>query len=454
PANIQISIFDNNKVDFNLSYGANIRARGKIEADSAGDYRLHNLGLGFSTALRNKTSPGIRVYGSLRQLSLDEWFDYYHARIETQGADAADLLELMDSVDIEVQSTFLFGNHLTSSYLNMKRKDAGFNAYIESSMLKGRFDIPLQHSPVEPIVANLEYLRLQSSKSDSESTGLIPQDMFSLRLRSKVLTYDDMVFTDLQLESRLQDDEFTIDKLAFRNNKVLLSSSATWQYTVATKQHRSAANISITGQEFGQTMTALGLGDAMQNGEISLDGQVRWSGELLNLDWESLVGDGRLEIIDGVLKNVDPGSGRIVGLMSLSALPRRFSLDFKDVLLEGLDFDKITGSYKIEGENLYTTDTSMQGSSAKISVTGRTGLLTRDYDQKLIIVPRLRHSLPVVGAIAAGTTVGLGLLLLQNLFKDAIDKSVQVEYLVTGTWENPQLELVKKVVIERPKNEK
>jgi uncharacterized protein YhdP len=201
-------------------------------------------------------------------------------------------------------------------------------------------------------------------------------------------------------------------------------------------------------------MTALGLGDAMQNGEIKLDGQVRWSGELLNLDWDSLVGDGRLEIIDGVLKNVDPGSGRIVGLLSLSALPRRFSLDFKDVLLEGLDFDKITGSYKIEGENLYTTDTLMEGSSAKISVTGRTGLLTRDYDQKLIIIPRIRHSLPVVGAIAAGTTVGLGLLLLQNLFKDAIDKSVQAEYLVTGTWENPQLDLVKKVVIKIPKTEK
>jgi uncharacterized protein YhdP len=96
----------------------------------------------------------------------------------------------------------------------------------------------------------------------------------------------------------------------------------------------------------------------------------------------------------------------------------------------------------------------MEGSSAKISVTGRTGLLTRDYDQKLIIIPRIRHSLPVVGAIAAGTTVGLGLLLLQNLFKDAIDKSVQAEYRVTGSWDNPQLDLVKKAVIKKPKIEK
>jgi uncharacterized protein YhdP len=67
----------------------------------------------------------------------------------------------------------------------------------------------------------------------------------------------------------------------------------------------------------------------------------------------------------------------------------------------------------------------------------------------LIIVPKIRHTLPVVGALAAGTTVGWGLLLLQNLFKDAIDKSIEVEYRVTGTWDDPQLDLVEKVIVKR-----
>jgi len=454
PANIQISIFNNNQVDFNLSYGTGIKAQGKIEADKQGDYQLYNLGLGFSTPLRNKPGAGIKVYGSLSQLSLDDWFEYYHSRIVTEGANAVDLLESMESIDLEVRSAFLYSNKLVNSYLNVKRKGDSFSANIESSMIKGKLDIPLKNSPTMPIVADLDFFRLWSSESESESSGLTPQDMFNLQLRSKVFSYDDMVFTDLQLDSRLENDELTIDNLVVRNNKVLLSSTATWQYTAATNQHRSAVNISITGEEFGQTLTSLGLGEALLDGEINLEGQASWSGELLALDWETLVGDARLEIENGVLKNVDPGSGRIVGLMSLSALPRRFSLDFKDVLLEGLDFDKIAGSYKIEGENLYTTDTRMEGSSAKIFVTGRTGLLSRDYDQKLIIIPRIRHSLPVVGAIAAGTAVGLGFLLLQNLFKDVIDKSVQAEYLVTGSWDNPQLELVKKVVNPRPKVEK
>ena len=67
----------------------------------------------------------------------------------------------------------------------------------------------------------------------------------------------------------------------------------------------------------------------------------------------------------------------------------------------------------------------------------------------MLVIPKFRQTLPVIGGLAAGGAVGWGLLLIQNLFKDAIDKSVQVEYKVTGPWGDPQLELIKKVVIKR-----
>jgi uncharacterized protein (TIGR02099 family) len=451
---VQVAIYDNNQVDFNLSYGVGVMAQGAIAANDQGVSHLQNLGLGFSTALRPMTSPGINIYGSLRQLPLDEWFEYYRSRIVSKGAKASDLVELMDSINLEVQSTSLFGNKLVNSYLNMKRHDNGFSADVESSMLKGKFEIPLQHSPTDPIVAKLDYLRLQSSQTESESTGLYPEDLFNLQLTSKILSYDEMVFSDLRFDARLEGDELTIDKLAFRNNQVQLESTASWQYTPDTEQHHSAANISIVGAEFGQSMASLGLGDSMQDGNILLDGQVRWSGELLKLDWESLVGDATLQVTNGFLRNVDPGSGRIVGLLSLSALPRRLSLDFNDVLLEGLNFDKIVGTYNIEGEDIYTSNTRMESPSAKIDISGRVGLLARDYDQKMVITPRIRHSLPLIGGLAVSAGVGWGLLLLQNLFKDVIDKSVQAEYRITGTWTEPQVDLVKKVVLEKVKIDK
>ena len=41
--------------------------------------------------------------------------------------------------------------------------------------------------------------------------------------------------------------------------------------------------------------------------------------------------------------------------------------------------------------------------------------------------------------------MGWSLLLLQNLFKKAIDDAVEIEYQVTGSWDDPQIELIRAV---------
>jgi uncharacterized protein YhdP len=87
----------------------------------------------------------------------------------------------------------------------------------------------------------------------------------------------------------------------------------------------------------------------------------------------------------------------------------------------------------------------MEGPAAKIRISGRTDIAERSYDQTIKVTPKIRETLPVIGAVSAGSTVGWGLLLLQNLFKKAIDDAVEVEYRVTGSWDDPDIELIKAV---------
>ena len=94
---------------------------------------------------------------------------------------------------------------------------------------------------------------------------------------------------------------------------------------------------------------------------------------------------------------------------------------------------------------LYTRNTRREGPAAKIKMSGKTGIIARDYDQHIRVTPKIRQTLPLVGAVAAGTTVGWGLLLLQNLFKKAIDDAVEVEYSITGSWDDPTIELIRAV---------
>ncbi len=111
----------------------------------------------------------------------------------------------------------------------------------------------------------------------------------------------------------------------------------------------------------------------------------------------------------------------------------------------GMEFDEISGKYRIEGGVLHTRDTRMYGPAAKIKISGKTGIVDRDYDQRIRVIPNIRHTLPILGVVAVGTTVGWGLLLLQNVFKKAIDDAVEIEYRVSGSWDDPQVELIKAV---------
>ena len=104
----------------------------------------------------------------------------------------------------------------------------------------------------------------------------------------------------------------------------------------------------------------------MHNGEADIEGRAGWSGELLRINWDSLIGEARFKVLDGVLKNVDPGKGRLVGLFNISLLPRRLLLDFSDVIGEGMQVEKLTGNFTIDQGNLYTADTYLNGPYASI----------------------------------------------------------------------------------------
>ena len=54
---------------------------------------------------------------------------------------------------------------------------------------------------------------------------------------------------------------------------------------------------------------------------------------------------------DGQFLEIEPGIGKLVSLMSLQMLPRRISLDFRDVFSKGFQFDRIASNLASGGWN-------------------------------------------------------------------------------------------------------
>jgi uncharacterized protein YhdP len=132
----------------------------------------------------------------------------------------------------------------------------------------------------------------------------------------------------------------------------------------------------------------------------------------------------------------------LLGLLSVQALPKRFALDFRDVFDAGFSFDEATGTFAMENGTATTDNVLLRSSAASISVSGRTDLVAREYDQLMTIRPGVGNTLPIIGALAAGPGGAAAGLALQGLLQDSLAEATQVRYSITGSWEDPKIETV------------
>ena len=144
-------------------------------------------------------------------------------------------------------------------------------------------------------------------------------------------------------------------------------------------------------------------------------------------------------------------TGRLIGLLNLNVLPRRMTLDFSDVFGSGFTFDSITGDFSFDKGDAYTSNLSIISPAAQIALLGRVGLVAQDYDQQALVIPSVSENVPLLSALLGPIGIGIGVAYFVNqktqlikFLPNTIEKLLQKEYHITGSWENPNVELVKK----------
>jgi len=426
------------EIRFLSRIGADIVGRGTLNSRDAEEYRLDALEIAFSRSLESKPRTGVHLAGRIAELSVDEWLTFL-------GNLGADQPSLLSSVELGIDRAMVFGRQVDLLFLELQQSDKRFVGTIDASVMRGDFDIPVKSFARNPALVNLDFLHIEKLEQEADSSAILPSRLPAFRLAANSVRFDDMSFSDLWVEASPTGDLLEISDFRLRRDALQISSSGQWGYDKKTRQHLTQIKARLEGPQLGEAMAGLGFGNSMSGGTIEFSGDFSWPAPVFQFSLDGLTGDASMKITDGVLNNVDPGTGRFVGLLSLTALPRRLSLDFSDVLIDGMEFDEITGSYRIADGILHTRNTNMDGAAARIKISGKTGIIARDYDQVIRVTPKIRQTLPLLGVVAASSTVGWGLLLLQNLFKTVIDGAVEVEYHVTGSWDDPKVELIKAV---------
>jgi len=177
----------------------------------------------------------------------------------------------------------------------------------------------------------------------------------------------------------------------------------------------------------------------VRRGSASLAGTLSWNGSPFTLDYPSLNGSLKLDAAGGQFAKLEPGVGRLLGILSLQSLPRRITLDFRDIFSDGFAFDSITGQFAVARGVMETKDLQIQGPSAKVFMGGSVNLGAETQNLKVRVQPAVGETL-AVGAMIANPVAGAVAWVAQKILRDPLDQAFAFEYAVTGSWADPKVD--------------
>ena len=255
------------------------------------------------------------------------------------------------------------------------------------------------------------------------------------------ITVDQLSFKDRTLgtvriaaENR---DGYWDTKVDAKNDDGTLEATGRWRPSPT--QPDARIEFKLTTKSIEKSLARVGYPDAVRRGNANLSGNLSWNGSPFTIDYPTLGGSLKLDAAGGQFNKLEPGVGRLLGILSLQSLPRRITLDFRDVFSDGFAFDSIGGQFAIARGVMETKDLQIQGPSAKVLMSGIVDLGAETQNLKVRVQPAIGESL-AVGAMIASPIAGVVVWAAQKILKDPIDQAFAFEYAVTGSWADPKVE--------------
>lgn len=254
-------------------------------------------------------------------------------------------------------------------------------------------------------------------------------------LDAQQLSLGDVALGHLQVATARIADGQRIDRLALDGGRLAGSAHGNWLRRESASS--AALDFDLRADAIGDVLRVFGYTPNLTAEDAHFTGNVVWPRVPAGLELSQATGDIAIHLKRGALKAVEPGAGRVLGLVNLYALPRRLLFDFKDVVDDGLGFDRLQGRFRLADGNAVTDDLDITSPSLKIEMRGRIGLAARDYDQKVTVFPDISTGVTVGATLLGGPIAGGIVLVAQQLFDKPFNQLGSFSYRVTGSWDDP-----------------
>ena len=376
--------------------------------------------------------PGVWVTGSVKALDVDRWLAF----MRQGGGDGG--IE-WGGIDLKLGSMDAVGRRFNDFAVNATAQGGQWRGTLSGKGLEGTVNWQPQGRgrlvarmktfvvPAPAPVATEAAAGAQQAQKESELPAL---DVTAEQFINK-----DKMLGRLELVALPEGRDWRIERLRVTNPEATLTLDGLWQ--MGTTPPRTQVSLRLETSDAGKLLVRLGYPEGVRRGTAKLEGALSWAGPPSDIDFPTLSGNLVLEAAKGQFVKLEPGIGKLLGILSLQSLPRRISLDFRDVFSEGFAFDEIVGAVKI-GRGIAGIDKfRIQGPAARVLMSGEVDLAQETQKLRVRISPHVSDTFSIAGALVGGPIAGVAAFLAQKVLKDPLDEMASFEYGVTGTWSEP-----------------
>ena len=393
--------------------------------------------------LRRPEKPGVLIYGSLESFDADRWRAFLADDASTSTAAKPDPVASAVgawgagpvALDVKARSLQVYGKRLHEVATQAQLAPSGWSAEVQSQEITG----------------HLEYRSASGGALTARLTRLyVPQDIVSTKpgetahgarefpaidLVAERFAFKGKELGKLELVAQPAQADWRIERLALASAEGTITGKGLWH---AEAPARTSMHFDLDSGDAGGFLGRLGYPNMVKGGKARMQADISWAGDPTTIDYPSLSGELQLQAQDGQFLEVNPGLGKLVSLMSLQALPKRLSLDFRDVFSKGFQFDEIAAAGRVERGLMTLRDFHMHGSAAEVEMTGEVDLAKETQNLSVRVLPSLGDSASTVLAFVNPLLV-FPAAIAQKILKDPLGHIFAFNYSITGSWGDPKV---------------
>ena len=441
--------------DINVSFGQRLALR----ARSANDRTGVRVVLGSNRVDEAPPTSGLVATGRTPELDAIDWMAL------TTGGSGGDALPLR-RIDVVADRLLLLGGSFPRTRLHAQPSAAGTDVRVDGPRLAGGLSIP--RAERAPITGSFSKVFWSSAAAASAATtsaagavaeaaagqppaagaqatppaggdDIDPSRVPPLDIAIDALHFGDAALGKAELHTRPVAGGLRFERVQTRSPEHRIDVSGDWLGRGAGARTRLKAD--VHSGDFGALLAGFGYGGRLAGGDGDAHLDATWPGSPAGFRLADLQGKLALTAKDGRLVEVEPGAGRVLGLLSVAELPRRLMLDFRDLFSKGFAFNRIGGTVEFGNGQARSDDMNIDGPAAEIRIHGSADLRAQTFDQHIEVLPKSGNLLTVAGALAGGP-VGAAVGALTNaVLKKPLGEMGAKSYRVTGPWKDPKVEV-------------